>query len=170
MLSNICRRIEMRSLKSIVCDEGGEALIEFAIAAGIFFTLIFGIIGFCLVVYTGSFVAYAAQHGSRYAMVRGSDWTNACASASSRGCQASAGNVQDYVLSLPHPGINLKSSDISVSWPGTSAAGAGCTAAHRYAQGCQVNVTVSYTFSLRIPGVPAASIPLSSTSIETIQN
>jgi Flp pilus assembly protein TadG len=161
----------MRSLRSIVCDEDGVSLVEFAIAAGVFFTLIFGIIELCWAIYTGCFVAYAAQHGSRYAQVRGSDWTNACASASSRACQASEGNVQDYVLSLPHPGINLKSSDISVSWPGTTAgASASCTAAHSHAQNCQVRVRVSYTFSLKIPGVPAASIPLSSTSIETIQN
>jgi Flp pilus assembly pilin Flp len=73
----------MRSVKSLVCDEDGAEVVEFALAAMIFFTLIFGIIEFCLVIYAGNSVAIAAQQGTRYAMVRGSDWTSSCASVSS---------------------------------------------------------------------------------------
>jgi Flp pilus assembly protein TadG len=161
----------MRRLNSLVCDEDGQDLVEFAIASGVFFMLIIGIIEFCLVIYAGSFVAFAAQQGTRYAMVRGSDWKAACASASSYGCTATAGNVQDYILSLPHPGLNLKASNITPNWLGTTAAGStvGC-ATTQYAHGCQVKVTVSYTFSLNIPFFGAAAIPLSSTSVETIQD
>jgi Flp pilus assembly protein TadG len=160
----------MWRLKSLVRDERAAELVEFALAAGIFFTFIFGIIEFGLVIYAGSFVAYAAQQGSRYAMVRGSDWTSSCALTGSFGCQATAANVQNYILSLPHPGLSLVASNISVTWPGTTAAGAsaGCSA-NPYGQGCQVKVKVSYTFNLAIPVFPAA-IPLSATTIETIQN
>ena len=157
----------MRRLKSLVCDESGKELVEFALAASLFFTMLVGIIEFCLLMYTGNCVAFAAQQGTRYAMVRGSDWKGACQSASSYGCQPTAANVQDYVLGLQHPGINLKASNITVTWPTTTASGAACT---QYSQGCQVKVTVSYTFGLSIPFVPATSIPLSSTSIETIQD
>ena len=73
----------MRRLKRLIRDEEAAELVEFALAAGIFFTLIFGIIEFCLAIYAGSFVAFAAQQGTRYAMVRGSDWTGSCASTSS---------------------------------------------------------------------------------------
>jgi Flp pilus assembly protein TadG len=161
----------MRRLKSLFWAEEASELVEFALAAGVFFALIFGVIEFCLVIYAASFVAFAAEQGTRYAMVRGSDWTSSCASASSYGCQATATNVQNYVLSLPHPGINLTSSDITPTWLGTTAAGASaaCTTDH-YAQGCQVKVVVSYSFGLHIPFVPATSIPLTSTSIETIQD
>ena len=160
----------MRRLKSLVWDEGASQLVEFALAAGIFFTLLFGVIEFCMAIYAGSFVAFAAQQGTRYAMVRGSDWTGSCASVSSYGCEASASNVQNYILSLQHPGLNLKASNITVTWPGTKAAGAsaGCPT-NPYGQGCQVKVNVSYTFNLNIPSF-SASIPFSSTSIETIQD
>lgn len=160
----------MWRLKSLVRDEDASELVEFALAAGVFFTLLFGIIEFCMVMYAGSFVAYAAQQGTRYAMVRGSDWKSACASTSSYGCKATALNVQNYILSLPHPGLSLATSNINVTWPGTTAAGAsaGC-ATNPYGQGCQVKVNVSYTFKLSIPYF-SASVPLSSSSIETIQD
>jgi len=64
--------------------------VEFALAAGIFFTFIFGINRVRLVIYAGSFVALAAQQGSRYAMVRGSDWTSSCATTNSFGCKATS--------------------------------------------------------------------------------
>jgi len=117
--------------------------------------------------YTGSFEAMAAQQATRYAMVRGSDWTTSCASVSSFGCKASAANVQNYVLSLAHPGINLTASNIAATWLTTTATGGTCL---QYSQGCQVEVTVSYPFQVNIPFFPSVSIPLSSTSIETIQN
>jgi Flp pilus assembly protein TadG len=160
----------MRKLKSLIGDDEASELVEFALAVGIFLTLIFGIIGFSLAIYAGSFVAFAAQQGTRYAMVRGSDWTGSCASLSSYGCNATASNAQNYILSLQHPGINLKASNITVTWPGTTAAGAsaGCATVPN-GQGCQVNVNVSYTFNLGIPHF-VVGIPFSSTSIETIQN
>jgi len=159
----------MRRLKSIICDEGGSELVEFAVAAAVYFTVLIGVFEFCLVIYTGGFVAYAAQQGTRYAMVRGGDWTSACPSSTSFGCKIllGDGNVQTYILSLPHPGINLTASNIVYTPLSTTATGAACTP---YAQGCRVKVTVSYSFSLHIPYVPTAAIPLHSTSIETIQN
>ena len=167
----------MRRFKRLIREEEASELVEFAIAAGIFFALLLGIIEFCLAIYAGSFVAFAAQQGTRYAMVRGSDWTSSCASTSSYGCEVTASDVQNYILGLERLGLNLTASNITVTWPGTTAAGAnaGC-AASPHGQGCQVKVTVSYTFSLRIPFFSAtipyfsASIPFSSTSIETIQN
>jgi len=122
-----------------------------------------------MVMYAGSFVAYAAQQGSRYWMVRGSDWSTACTSASQYGCNVTTTNktmLQNYVLSLPHPGLNLTTSNITPTPLSTTATGATCT---QYTQGCQVKVTVSYTFQMSLPFY-SPSIPLSSTSIETIQN
>ena len=147
-------------------NEDGAELVEFALVSVIFFTLIFAIVEFALVLHAGNAVAMAAQQGARYAMVRGSDWTAVCSSPSSYGCQATAATVQSYVLAQPHGPINLQASNIEVTWLTTTAAGVSCT---QYAQGCQVQVKVSYAFPLRLPLV-SATIPLSSTVIETIQN
>jgi Flp pilus assembly protein TadG len=139
-------------------------LVEFAVASTFLFTLIFGILEFCLVVYAGAYVAFAAQQGTRYAMVRGADWTSACASAESYGCQATADNVKNHILNMAHPGLNLTAGNIEVTWParGTCAEGSN-------AQGCQVQVTVRYTFQMNLPFY-SPSIPLSSISKETIQD
>ena len=158
----------MRRVKSLIGDEDAAELVEFAFAVMIFFTLIFGIIEFGLAMYAGNFAVYAAEQGARYAMVRGGDWTTkTCASTSSYDCEANQANVQNYVLTLPSPpGVDLTASDITATWLTKTAAGGTCV---QYAQGCQVQVKVSYSFSLSIPFL-SKSIPISSTAIETIQD
>jgi Flp pilus assembly protein TadG len=157
----------MRRVKSLASDEDGAELVEFALSATILFAMIFGIIQFSLLMFAGNFVAIAAQQGTRYAMVRGSDWTIPCAAVSSYDCEVNTPTmVQNYILSQPHPGLNLKASNITVTWPTTTASGATCV---QYSQGCQVEVKVSYPFKLSIP-LFSASFPLTSTSIETIQD
>jgi Flp pilus assembly protein TadG len=157
----------MRRLKSLVRDEDASGIVEFSLAATMFLTLIFAIVEFSMVMYTSSFVAYAAQEGTRYAMVRGKDWNSSCASATSYSCKASAADVQNYILNtLPHPGINLVAADITPTWLTTTATGAACVA---YSQGCQVRVQVSYTFNMNLPFY-SPSFPFSTTSIETIQD
>ena len=64
----------MRRLKRLAGDEEAAELVEFAISAWILFMLLFGIIEFCILIYSESVVAYAAQQGARYWMVRGADW------------------------------------------------------------------------------------------------
>jgi Flp pilus assembly protein TadG len=165
----------MQRLKSLICDEDASELVEFSVSAAIFFTLMLGVIEICIAAYASSFVSYAAQKGTRYAMVRGSDWSAACTTASSYGCyveQANGNLLQNYILSLPHPGLNFTSSNsnITVTWPGTAAgASATCTSTAPYAQGCQVQVTVSYTYQVRLP-IYSIPIHLTSTSTETIQD
>jgi Flp pilus assembly protein TadG len=156
----------MQRLKSLVGNEDAAEIVEFALAATVFLTLLFGIIEFCMVLYAGGFVAYAAQEGTRYWMVRGSDWTTACSTTTIYGCKASASNVQNYILSLPHPGLSLVASDITATALTTTATGGSCV---QYSQGCQVQVQVTYTFQLNIPFY-SPNIPVSSTSIETIQD
>jgi Flp pilus assembly protein TadG len=166
----------MRRLKSLVHDEDASEIIEFALAASFLFTMIFGIIEFCMAMYAGNFVAFAAQQGTRYAMVRGDAWTTPCAVVSDYDCtltntpnnnySGATGVVTNYILGLPHPGLgNLTASNIAV----TPQLGGTCTAAAPFSQGCQIQVTVTYTFQMNLPFY-SPSIPLSSTSIETIQD
>lgn len=157
----------MRKVKRLISDEDGAEIMAFALSASILFSLIFVIIELCLMCYAYNSVAIAAQQGTRYAMVRGSDWTNACATTTSYACQATTANVQNYILSQPHPGINLTAAEISVTWLATTSSGAVCT---QYAQGCRVEVTVSYPFTWNIPFIKPGSKTLNSTSIETIQD
>jgi Flp pilus assembly protein TadG len=157
----------MRRLKSLVCGEDGAELAEFAIAAGIFFTMIFGIVGFCLVIYAGNFVATAAQMGARYEMVRGSDWTSACVAVGQLACNDSATNyVKTYITNMPHPGLATANITVTPIWMTTDATSAACVAGTR---GCQVSVTVSYTYQFKAY-IFTQSIPLSMTSTETIQD
>ena len=159
----------MQRIRNLICDESASELIEFSLAASVFFSLIFAIIGFSFILYTYHFVVYTAEEGARYAMVRGSDWTNACSSTRTYDCQAATTNVQNYVLSLPHGVVTVVASDITVSWPGTTTSGVSC-GSNAHAQGCEVQVTVAYTYSLKIPFIPQVSFPMSSTSTQTIQN
>jgi Flp pilus assembly protein TadG len=159
-------RMKMRRLKNLFRDEHAAELVEFALAATMFFTLVFGVVEFSLAMYADGFVAFAAQQGTRYAMVRGSDWKTACASVSSYGCKAAASDVQNYVLSLPHPGLTLTAANITPTWLQTTAAGDACV---QYSQGCQVEVQVTYSLQMSLPFYSPA-ISLSSTSIETIQD
>jgi Flp pilus assembly protein TadG len=156
----------MHRLMSLISEEDGTELVEFAVVSTVFFAFLFGIIGFSLAMYSANFVAIAAQQGTRYAMVRGSDWTGSCASVSSYGCQATTANVQNYILAKAPGGLNLSASNITVTWLTKAADGSSCK---QYSQGCQVEVAVSIPFQLHIP-LLNTSIPFSSTSIETIQN
>ena len=75
-------------------------------------TLFFGIVEFSMAMYTSGFLAYGAQEGTRYSMVHGSDWTTACSSTTIYDCKAATTDVQNYILSLPHPGVNLQASNL----------------------------------------------------------
>jgi Flp pilus assembly protein TadG len=160
----------MRSVKSLVRDEDGQELVEFAMAAVFFFSLIFAVMGSCIAMYAGNFVAYAAEQGARYAMVRGGDWANACATTASYACKANATNVKNYVLSLPHPGLTLTAANVNPTWTGAAASGASaaCTA-DATAQGCLVQVKVTYTFQMNLL-LYTANYTFPSTAVETIQD
>ena len=99
-------------------------------------------------------------------MVHGSDWTTACSSTTIYDCKAATTDVQNYILSLPHPGVNLQASNITATAMTTTATGSACVA---YSQGCQVKVKINYTFQLSLPFY-SPNIGLTSTSIETIQD
>ena len=68
-------------------DERGGELIEFAIAALLFFSLLFGIMEFGRAIWIYGTTAHAAREGARYAIVRGAE----------SGRAASASDVATYV-------------------------------------------------------------------------
>jgi len=53
-------------------NERGATLVEFAIGAGVFFTLIFGVLEFSRLLFTHNALVDAARRGARYAVINAS--------------------------------------------------------------------------------------------------
>jgi|HubBroStandDraft_1064217.scaffolds.fasta_scaffold42762_2 Flp pilus assembly protein TadG len=162
-------------------EEHGTELVEFAMTALVLILLLFGILELMLAMYAYHFTTYAAQEGSRFAMVRGNTWSENTSSTCSTSappnftmaydCTASASDIQNYVQSLATGGIkpsgvttNTTSTDV---WPGTNPDGTatGCTTPN--SKGCMVKVTVSYTFDL-VPFMHLTALPITATSEKVI--
>ena len=152
--------------------ESGNALVEFALSAGIIFALFFGVIQFGYALYTYQFVNEVAREMTRYAIVRGS----ACSASSTMpncGFRDSGATLQAYVQSAyAYPGINMSNVTVATTWyspvlnsDGTVASfsvcgtGSGCNV-----PGNMVKVTVSYPFLLSIPFVPSQTLGVTSNS------
>lgn len=152
-------------------DECGATLLEFAFSCGLLLMAIVGFFEFALAIYTYLFVVSAAQQGARYAIVRGAHWASTtCTSIDTFECNATSGDVQTYVRSLASPGITSTSIGVSTQWPAKNADGTsdGCTDSSN-SPGCEVEVVVTYPFSIHIPFVPSSAITISSTSKMVVQ-
>ena len=140
--------------------EDGAAIVEFTLSAIILVSLVFGVIGLCMAMYSFHFVSYAAREGTRYAIVRGSSCP-----AILPGCPApgTGVDVQTYLRGLTYPGIVPGNMTVTTTWPTT---GSACTPSVTPCDnpGNLIQVTVSYQFPLRIPYVPAQTLTMNSTS------
>jgi Flp pilus assembly protein TadG len=147
--------------------EQGSAIMETALSMLVLLTVLFGLLELSLAAYSFHFASNAAREGARYAMVRGSTAGGACATYNTTYCNASGTNISDYVKSLGLPGISTASTAMTVSsaWSAFTG-GSTCPAspAPCNSPGNLVTVTVTYSFPLSIPGIPAATIPMTSTS------
>jgi Flp pilus assembly protein TadG len=155
----------------IVGEDRGEAIVEFSVSAFVLLMTMLGVIDFSRALYTYHFVSYAAQEGTRYAMVRGADWTPSCATASSYGCQASGANITSYVQSLAPPGVVASNIGVTPTWPELNADGTstGCnTTPKENSQGCLVKVNVTYSFHFIMPFIPQTALTMSATSEKVI--
>jgi Flp pilus assembly protein TadG len=148
--------------------DSGNTLVETAFSIAILLTLLVGIMECGLLVYSYHFISNAAREGARYAIVRGTTWSQppwnasgTCASYTDAGCIASSQNIQDYVASLAFPGIDSSNIQVTPTW--YSLPGGTANVAYN-AAGDYVQVKVQYTFPLSIPFVPKKSITMSSTS------
>jgi Flp pilus assembly protein TadG len=159
------------SWKRFLREECGGTIVEFAISAVLLFASFFGIMDFARALYAYHFVSYAAQEGSRYAMVRGNDWSGACASATSYGCTASSANITSYVQGLATMGISSGNITATPSWPQLNAddSSSGCsTTPTQNSQGCLVKVKVSYAFHFIMPFLPLSAMNMTATSEQPI--
>jgi Flp pilus assembly protein TadG len=174
--------IDTQKLLRLVREEGGVQLVEFAMTAVILITLLFGVFNWMFGMYALHFTTYAAQQGTRFAIVRGHTWsknttTNCSTSAPPSftlpyNCTASSTDIQNYVQSLVTPGINFNNVSINTTssyvWPGQTPDGTTTPCAtNANSQGCLVKVTVSYTFNF-LPFAKGTSMPISATSEKVI--
>jgi Flp pilus assembly protein TadG len=84
-------------LEGVFVREEGNAMVEFAIAATVFISLLLGIIGLGYAAWTRNSVASGAREGARFAIVRGT----------SSGRVTDSAGVADYVKSKTPLDANL---------------------------------------------------------------
>jgi Flp pilus assembly protein TadG len=161
----------MRIARRIIHDESGSSLVETAFSLTLLLTAIFGIAYFAEALYTYEFVSYAAQQGTRYAIVRGAHWgSTVCASTTTLDCNATAADITSYVRNLAPPGMTASNIVVNPTWPGQAVNGstAGCGTTNN--QGCLVKVKVSYSFSFIVPFLPNSSVNFTGASEQPVQD
>lgn len=172
------QRMKLISIRKFLWNspgsERGEEMVEFAIAAVVLFTCIFGVMDCSRALYTYHFTSYAAREATRYAMVRGSTWTGtSCTTTTTAVCDATSANVKSYVQSIVPPGIDSGTAlSVTTTWPGTALSGsaASCTTTNgNNSPGCPVIVQVSYSFNYMFSFLPATTLNLRGTSEMVIQ-
>jgi Flp pilus assembly protein TadG len=103
-------------------DEGGQAIVEFALMLPLFLLLVTGIIDLSRAVWEENTLAYAAREGTRYAIVHGSGSTTPsgpCTNCNDANItavvQAAAVGVGNVTATTNYPdGINQKNGRVSV--------------------------------------------------------
>ncbi len=140
------RRLAGRSHSS----EDGQALVEFALTLPLIAGFIFTMIEICLTFYSYCMISECAREGTRYAIVHGGSCvTPPPANAS---CSATAAQVETYVAQIGFPNL----------------AGGTMSSVASFADQnpkTPVQVTVTYTFPIRLPFVSARAVSMSSTSV-----
>jgi Flp pilus assembly protein TadG len=172
---------DMQKLFRLVREESGSELVEFSVVLWLLILLLFGVFQWAYAMYAYHFTTYAAQEGTRFAMVRGATWsqytTTNCSTSAPPGftmkyaCTASSTDIQNYVQSLAPGAINRNSVTIDTTtsdiWPGENPDNttSGCATAN--SKGCLVKVKVSYTFNF-LPFLKISAVPMSATSEKVI--
>jgi Flp pilus assembly protein TadG len=147
--------------------EDGRSIVEFAFACAVLFGMLFGIIYFCMALYTYHYISEAAREGSRYAIVRGS--TSCINTPGLTNCDATNSEIQTYLQDLGYPGIDAANRmTVNTTWYTPNAAASPpwslCTTPPCNVPGSIVNVQVTYTYPLSIPFYGAKTISMTSTS------
>lgn len=165
------RRIS-RTIFRLRRKERGQTIVETALCMTILLVAIFSIIDFTRALFVYHFVSYAAQQGSRYAMVRGADWSDTpnCTTTTMVDCRANTNEIKAYILTLVPPGLKSSNVAVSSSFPGgtpTTPSASQCTGSNSsQSAGCLVKVQVTYSnFTFMMPFLPHPSGGYSFTSL-----
>jgi Flp pilus assembly protein TadG len=119
----------------------GQAIVEFALVATVFFILLFGIIEFSRLMLMYHHVGNVAREGSRYAIVHGSDSL----------ANATAADIENYVKSISP--VDPNNLTVTTEWQDPN-----------HEPKSWVRVQVNYNFKFIVPILYNSNIPLGSTS------
>ena len=109
-------------------DDGGQALIEFALVLPLLLLIITGLFDLARATWQENTLAYSAREGTRFAIVHGS--------ASVDGIVVHAGNQQPIVDVVRNAAVGVPSVSVTATWPD-----AGC-----YDRNCRVQVDATAPF------------------------
>jgi hypothetical protein len=139
----------------------GQALVEFAFVAPIFFLMLFAIIDFGRYVYYVQILNNAAREGARYAIVHGANSFQP--SGPTANDPKVAAVVQNYAIGVIGAGgaFTIHSDWLDPTRPLDPPSNA---------RGHVVNVTISYAFHSLIPVVPIPAITITGDSSLVINN
>ena len=164
----------LRALRRCARDEQGQSLVEAAVSMMTMFILLFGVIETSWAIYTDHYVGNVAHEAARYAIVRGGSWAANCDGSGSAGsgygssmCTASSTDIANFVVHRNFPGINIAAGDVCVEYFSSvpSSTSGSCTAnSSPNSPGDIVQVTINHPYTLTVPGLPAITWRLSSTS------
>lgn len=156
METNKTIRLKIHTHRRRLGSESGGTLVETAISLSLLFLLIFGLLEGSLAVYSYHYLSHAARQGARYAMVRGGSWGSTCGDYTQAGCTATSDQISQYIENLGFPGIDGSKINITVQCAAVSGTGFGTLGAYGsscWAAGSEVQVTISYPFSIPIAGI-----------------
>jgi Flp pilus assembly protein TadG len=137
---------------------GGQALVEFALVAPIFFLLLFAMIDFGRYVYYVQVLNNAAREGARFAIVHGANSLLRTGPPDDPSGTAVIGVVRDYAVGV----IGREDASILLIVPTWDPANNN--------RGTKVTVEVTYGFHSVIPVVPIPAIPMKGESTLVVNN
>ena len=137
---------------------GGQALVEFALVAPIFFLLLFAMVDFGRYVYYVQVLNNAAREGARFAIVHGANSLLRTGPPDDPSGTAVIGVVRDYAVGV----IGREDASILLIVPTWDPASNN--------RGTKVTVEVTYRFHSVIPVVPIPAIPVKGESTLVVNN
>lgn len=157
--------------------ERGQSLIEGALSLLVMLILLFSVIEACWGVYAFHYLGNASHEAARYAMVRGASWGTSCDGSGSAGsgygssmCTASTSDVANFVANRNFPGITIAASNVCVEYlssvPSTASSNCNTSTGSTLANspGDIVQVTITYPFTIQLPGLSNQTWHMMSTS------
>ena len=149
----------------------GQAMVEFALVAPMFFILFFGIIEAGRFIFFYETLSHATREGARYAIVNGAN-TLGCptgpAAPNSSACDVSGANVVTKVRQSAY-GVSSTGITVQRCWWYTACDfvthGDG-----NNGRGANVTVTASYTYTSLVPLVPLPPITVTAESSLVVNN
>lgn len=147
-------------------DEEGAALVEMALSAAVFLTVLIGMVYLIFGLYVYNFVADAAREASRYASTRGSQCVF---NTPLLDCNAGPAQIQSFVQSMPYPGLNANNLTVTTTWLKANTTGTTGWTACAPSTPCElpgdmVQIMVTYRYPISVPFWALTVIPVSSTS------